>query len=333
MHEPLLEEYRGYTKSLDHDYLVFVAATKWYMLKSFRSLLTIYGVTVMLLSLAATWFCHRYGYVADLPLTFLGSGIFFPISFGISWTFQRRERALMDMADLKSSAVALYQCHREWDYEEKQYQELMEDREKSKAPADSESEDTDGTSEERHIRERLAEKAKMRVEFNRHGPMANEMRALITSLFEEMKTYLKHDGGKRSLTRVYYLFDLISKKQDELRLRNKGITGLMSRPLQYQRFMMATFERLKVLHDYRTASTLRGYAYVFLTLAPIFISPSFALLAQDFGPWAGFGTAFFATLMFVTLANVQDFIEDPFSGFGVDTVNLDILHEINKHMF
>jgi hypothetical protein len=24
VHEPLLEEYRGYTKSLDHDYLVFV---------------------------------------------------------------------------------------------------------------------------------------------------------------------------------------------------------------------------------------------------------------------------------------------------------------------
>jgi hypothetical protein len=41
----------------------------------------------------------------------------------------------------------------------------------------------------------------------------------------------------------------------------------------------------------------------------------FALLAQDFGPWAGFGTAFFATLMFVTLANVQDFIEDPFVRF------------------
>jgi hypothetical protein len=36
-------------------------------------------------------------------------------------------------------------------------------------------------------------------------------------------------------------FDLINavfppeQKQDELRLRNKGITGLMSRPLQYQR--------------------------------------------------------------------------------------------------
>jgi hypothetical protein len=52
------------------------------MFKSFGSLLTIYGVTVMLLSLAATWFCCRYGYVADMPLTFLGSGIFFPISFG-----------------------------------------------------------------------------------------------------------------------------------------------------------------------------------------------------------------------------------------------------------
>lgn len=38
--------------------------------------------------------------------------------------------------------------------------------------------------------------------------------------------------------------------------------------------MVGAFERLKVLHDYRTASTLRGYAFVFLTLAPILISPS-----------------------------------------------------------
>lgn len=58
------------------------AATRWYLLKSFTSLLTVYGLTVLLLSLGATWCCHRYGYVAEMPLTFLGSGIFFPISFG-----------------------------------------------------------------------------------------------------------------------------------------------------------------------------------------------------------------------------------------------------------
>jgi len=54
----------------------------WYLLKSFCSLLTLYGLVVLLLSLGATWFCYHYGYVADMPLTFLASGIFFPISFG-----------------------------------------------------------------------------------------------------------------------------------------------------------------------------------------------------------------------------------------------------------
>lgn len=41
-------------------------------------------------------------------------------------------------------------------------------------------------------------------------------------------------------------------------------------------------------------------------------TPQFALLAMDFGLWAGYGTSFFVTLMFITLANVQEFIEDPF---------------------
>jgi hypothetical protein len=37
--------------------------------------------------------------------------------------------------------------------------------------------------------------------------------------------------------------------------------------------MMNDFENLKLIHDFRTASTLRGYGFVFLTIAPILFGP------------------------------------------------------------
>lgn len=37
--------------------------------------------------------------------------------------------------------------------------------------------------------------------------------------------------------------------------------------------MMNDFENLKLIHDFRTASTLRGYGFVFLTIAPVLFGP------------------------------------------------------------
>jgi predicted membrane chloride channel (bestrophin family) len=97
--------------------------------------------------------------------------------------------------------------------------------------------------------------------------------------------------------------------------------------------MMLDFEKLKVIHDYRTASTLRGYAFVFLSIFPILFSPSFAMLAEEYGLWAGIFTALITSLMFVTMGNIQAHVEDPFDCIGADAINLDMLHEIDKHMF
>lgn len=105
-----------------------------------------------------------------------------------------------------------FSCPR--DYEEKQYHLLMEDRENRQRKSEEDERGKQNEEEDRPSEERRREarpQPHMRVEFNRHGPMANEMRALITRLFDEMKIYLKHEGGKRSLTRIYFLFDLICK--------------------------------------------------------------------------------------------------------------------------
>jgi hypothetical protein len=95
------------------------------------------------------------------------------------------------------------------------------------------------------------------------------------------------------------------------------------------------------------------------SIAPSQLFAQFAALARDYGLWAGVFTALISSLMFVTLGNIQTFVEDPFvrhpqqeelqissttvrltlprplpqEGFGADAVNLDMLHEIDRHMF
>jgi hypothetical protein len=99
-------------------------------------------------------------------------------------------------------------------------------------------------------------------------------------------------------------FLMCAQQQEELRLRNDWVASLLSRALQYappspmaqssgactltclfpprtivhrhryQRFMMLDFEKPKIIHDYRTPSTLRGYAFVFLSIFPILFGPA-----------------------------------------------------------
>jgi hypothetical protein len=45
---------------------------------------------------------------SDLPIVLLSSAIIFPISFGISYNFGRRENALRDLATIKSSSLIIW---------------------------------------------------------------------------------------------------------------------------------------------------------------------------------------------------------------------------------
>lgn len=65
----------------------------------------------------------------------------------------------------------------------------------------------------------------------------------------------------------------LEQKQEELRKRHDWVRSVISRPAQYHRFMMVDFENLKIIHDYRTASALRGFGLVFLTIGPILLGP------------------------------------------------------------
>jgi hypothetical protein len=97
--------------------------------------------------------------------------------------------------------------------------------------------------------------------------------------------------------------------------------------------MINDFERIRSIHDYRTASTLRSYGFVFLYIFPIVLAPLFAFYASRYGTWAGLFIAAVSSFMVVSLFRVQANLEDPFDEIGVDDLNLGVVAEVFNHMY
>ena len=53
-------------------------------------------LVITLLAIASTYFCRRYNFIADFPLTLIATAVIFPIVFSISGAYKRREVALRE---------------------------------------------------------------------------------------------------------------------------------------------------------------------------------------------------------------------------------------------
>jgi len=281
-----------------------------------------------------------------MPLTVISAAVIFPVAFGISYSFSRRESVLHAMASLKCSAIAMYQCHREWDSpvtyaeeaklkaEEEQEEAIQREKRHEIWMTMDKTKDMDKRvleaefEREEQIREQRRHRKKEQVKHQ----LGQEVKHLLQELFREIKRYLNNEGGLQSLYRIYILFDELFVKHEDLRKRHDWVRSVLSRPLQYHRFMMLDFEHLKIVHDYRTASTLRAYGLIFLTFGPLVMSPLFANYAHLYGLPAGLWGAGFVSFLLTMLYHVQEHIEDPFAGFGPDVINFDMLLEANHHM-
>jgi len=179
----------------------------------------------------------------------------------------------------------------------------------------------------------MATLSKESVEAKIKTPTASVVKKLLIKLFKEIKRYMKHQGGLDALFSIYVIFDELAVKHEELRKKRDWVRGVISRATQYQRYMMLDFESLKVIHDFRTASVLRGYGFIFLTCLPILFGPLCANYAALYGLWSGLFSALLCSGMLMTLYQIQEYVEDPYDGEGPDDVNPDMLLEVGHHMF
>jgi len=87
----------------------------WHMMKACAYLvLKIPTIFAILIGVFSVLFCLYFDLVGKISVEVIVPAFIFPISFGITFTITRRERCLLDLASLKSSAVAIYMSAREW---------------------------------------------------------------------------------------------------------------------------------------------------------------------------------------------------------------------------
>lgn len=139
-------------------------------------------------------------------------------------------------------------------------------------------------------------------------------------------------GGSQS---VYMAFDDLALVMVELSRTDKVFnrSGMDSRWQQYFKQALETFERIRVNHDYRTPSSLRAFALIYLFLMPLFLAPLFANYARLFGLAAGCYCAALTSLLFCALHKIFSNEEDPLDGQGIDDLSLESLTTLTDVMY
>eukprot|EP01098_Paradermamoeba_levis_P016259 TRINITY_DN8677_c0_g1_i2.p1 TRINITY_DN8677_c0_g1~~TRINITY_DN8677_c0_g1_i2.p1 ORF type:complete len:263 (-),score=60.70 TRINITY_DN8677_c0_g1_i2:4-792(-) len=226
-HEPTIEEFGGKKWK-------FFAYTAYNLILSFLHLIfSAHNIITMALGIGGTILCHKLSLYSDMPISLISAGLFFPVSFGISFSFGRNENMLVNLADMKSSMVDLFYCCRE---------------------------------------------------FQKPGTQVDvRCKEICQKLLRKIAEYAMHKGT--TVEEIYNLFEEMSWLLEELRRQDDWIRSVISRAYQYRRYILNDFERIRIVHDYRNASTLRAYGMVFTTVMPILFSPYFAKICKDYSVW------------------------------------------------
>ena len=122
--------------------------------------------------------------------------------------------------------------------------------------------------------------------------------------------------------RIYAAFGRLSLFVREMRAKDLSPTEC-ARLNQYVSHMMAAFENIKHIYEYRTPRTLRAFSEFFILLLSVLYGPYFAYQAVEFRPDLFFVMPALFALILVGLSNIQDHLENPFDQIGQDDVAID----------
>ena len=155
-----------------------------------------------------------------------------------------------------------------------------------------------------------------------------ESRDRLLGLFDLLRDYLSSDetDPANGLDTVYGGVSDLSVFHEKLRSAGMPASE-MSRMNQYLKNIATAFEKMRNIKLYRTPVTLRAFNQIFLNLFPILFAPYFAHLIDIKDPKTyiiGYGIGILYSVVFVSLDNIQDDLENPYDGIGEDDLRLDI---------
>lgn len=285
-------------------------------------LITLETMLTCALTVALTLFWY-YKYEDDpnwqgggMDFILLAFAVTSPISAAIGMAFQRRERALVAIADFRSFSYHLYLAHCLWDWSD------MGGREGAV--------DVDWLE---HCDAVLAQLLGIGDE------LARFLSLPTTSRSRHRMTRQGRKEASRTTEVAYHLLEsMTTQRMTRLllyseRLKKIGLpSGEVSRVRQFERFLSDIVEQLRMVKMYRSPQALRSFARLFTLLLPPFYAPTFAQVAREVdsvtvGVLFGIITAVGLTALFESL----QVLEDPFTAFlaldGIDVrEEFEVLH-------
>lgn len=159
---------------------------------------------------------------------------------------------------------------------------------------------------------------------------------ILKGLVLNIKEYLLTEKVERRnyILKVIYE-DLSDISQLNDRVRGSSLPNnspLITRLIHYHNLMCHSFERLRVIREYRSPRTIRSFTKVFIFIMPIVLSPYYVHMGINSGnTWSPYYIAILSTFIFGSLQGVQDILDDPFDGISEDDINLGQLEDWTSH--
>ena len=156
----------------------------------------------------------------------------------------------------------------------------------------------------------------------------SKLKSLLFHLCEYLLT-AKIEHRKIILRAMYQDFSDANQLIENLRESQlPANTAIISRSIHLLNMMCLSFERLRVIREYRSPRSVRSFNKVFIMLLPIILAPYFVHLGiKGNNTWQPYYLAVLLAYVFSTLQSVQDKLDDPFDGMGEDDINLDTIDE------
>jgi len=161
----------------------------------------------------------------------------------------------------------------------------------------------------------------------------NEIQKKLHSIMFNLREYLLTSRcDRRNIIARYMYEDYSDSSQLIERVRDSKLPAnpaLISRSYHLLNAICLSFERLRVVREYRSPRSIRSFNKVLVLLLPVILCPYFVSLsrAQGANKWGPYLIAVLVAAVFGALQGVQDKLDDPFDGMSEDDINLDTIDE------
>lgn len=160
------------------------------------------------------------------------------------------------------------------------------------------------------------------------GKPAKDHINLVHHLLECLAVCLQSAGSKQAEAsrNIYQVFQAFSHCHQEMLQRNIP-APYVAIANTFLHKAIGSFEHMKHIACYHTPAALRAYSRIFLLAFPILFSPYFAGIDLEDTNTSGYFVAIFYSIVLVSLDNIQDHLENPYDGIGLDDLHLDTADE------